>query len=141
VTPLIGIARFCGGKSLARSQRGDRILRASHAEISGALAKSQHAVPLDDQSHRGCEFGCKYCYARYTHEFMELHDSEAFERKIFVKHFDGAAFQSELPAPPSRAKRSPLVRPPPLSARRSENFCDPVILELHRAKAAGIASG
>ena len=22
--------------------------------------------------YRGCEFGCKYCYARYTHEFMEL---------------------------------------------------------------------
>jgi DNA repair photolyase len=20
--------------------------------------------------YRGCEFGCKYCYARYTHEFM-----------------------------------------------------------------------
>jgi len=46
--------------------------------------------------YRGCEFGCKYCYARYTHEFMELHDSGAFERKIFVKHFDGAAFDSEL---------------------------------------------
>ena len=46
--------------------------------------------------YRGCEFGCKYCYARYTHEFMELHDSEAFEHKIFVKHFDGVAFQSEL---------------------------------------------
>ena len=21
--------------------------------------------------YRGCEFGCNYCYARYTHEFME----------------------------------------------------------------------
>lgn len=21
--------------------------------------------------YRGCEFGCKYCYARYTHEFMQ----------------------------------------------------------------------
>src|SRR6266581_5439612 len=20
--------------------------------------------------YRGCEFGCRYCYARYTHEFM-----------------------------------------------------------------------
>src|SRR5260370_37136476 len=20
--------------------------------------------------YRGCEFGCKYCYARYTHEFL-----------------------------------------------------------------------
>ena len=24
--------------------------------------------------YRGCEFGCKYCYARYTHEFMELRE-------------------------------------------------------------------
>ena len=22
--------------------------------------------------YRGCEFACKYCYARYTHEFMEM---------------------------------------------------------------------
>src|SRR5260370_34877266 len=22
--------------------------------------------------YRGCEFACKYCYARYTHEYMEL---------------------------------------------------------------------
>ena len=35
--------------------------------------------------YRGCEFACKYCYARYTHEFMELRDANAFEHKIFVK--------------------------------------------------------
>ncbi len=35
--------------------------------------------------YRGCEFACKYCYARYTHEFMELRDANEFERKIFVK--------------------------------------------------------
>jgi len=34
--------------------------------------------------YRGCEFACKYCYARYTHEFMELGDLD-FERKIYVK--------------------------------------------------------
>src|SRR5438067_10587825 len=34
--------------------------------------------------YRGCEFACKYCYARYTHEYMELDGSE-FERKIYVK--------------------------------------------------------
>jgi DNA repair photolyase len=34
---------------------------------------------------RGCEFACKYCYARYTHEFMEIHDAAEFEHKIFVK--------------------------------------------------------
>ena len=26
--------------------------------------------------YRGCEFACKYCYARYTHEFMELRAPE-----------------------------------------------------------------
>jgi DNA repair photolyase len=59
--------------------------------------------------YRGCEFGCKYCYARYTHEFLapkpaagsapasdssclnsggrtvNLLDPEAFERVIFLK--------------------------------------------------------
>src|SRR6185312_13755074 len=35
--------------------------------------------------YRGCEFGCKYCYARYTHEFMEIGDAAEFEHKIFVK--------------------------------------------------------
>src|SRR2546430_8472778 len=32
--------------------------------------------------YRGCEFACRYCYARYTHEFMELRASEDFEDKI-----------------------------------------------------------
>ena len=35
--------------------------------------------------YRGCEFACKYCYARYTHEFMEIRDPNDFEHKIFVK--------------------------------------------------------
>ena len=46
--------------------------------------------------YRGCEFGCKYCYARYAHEFMELRDPQDFERKIFAKHFDEARFRGEL---------------------------------------------
>ena len=35
--------------------------------------------------YRGCEFACKYCYARYTHEFMEIRNPAEFEHKIFVK--------------------------------------------------------
>jgi DNA repair photolyase len=35
--------------------------------------------------YRGCEFGCRYCYARYTHEFMGLNRWEEFEQKIYVK--------------------------------------------------------
>src|SRR5712692_6353564 len=46
--------------------------------------------------YRGCEFGCKYCYARYTHEFMELRQSEEFESKIFAKQFNPELFAAEL---------------------------------------------
>jgi DNA repair photolyase len=35
--------------------------------------------------YRGCQFGCTYCYARYTAKFVELHDPRAFERRIFYK--------------------------------------------------------
>jgi DNA repair photolyase len=44
-------------------------------------------VPFDYtiNPYRGCECGCAYCYARYTHEYMELEDWRDFERKIFVK--------------------------------------------------------
>ena len=45
--------------------------------------------------YRGCEFGCKYCYARYTHEYMEL-DGGEFERKIFVKQDAGPLAAREL---------------------------------------------
>jgi DNA repair photolyase len=34
--------------------------------------------------YRGCEFACRYCYARYAHEFLEL-EPEDFEHKIYFK--------------------------------------------------------
>src|SRR5205814_9786416 len=46
--------------------------------------------------YRGCEFACKYCYARYTHEFMELRDAVDFERKIYVKHHAAELLRQEL---------------------------------------------
>jgi DNA repair photolyase len=45
--------------------------------------------------YRGCEFACKYCYARYTHEFMEL-PPEDFERRIFVKQNAAWLLEQEL---------------------------------------------
>lgn len=47
--------------------------------------------------YRGCELGCGYCYARYTHEFMEL-GPETFERLIYVKQFRRDLFERELRA-------------------------------------------
>jgi DNA repair photolyase len=51
--------------------------------------------PWTVNPYRGCEFGCRYCYARYTHEFMELDPAE-FERKIYVKGRCGELAAGEL---------------------------------------------
>jgi DNA repair photolyase len=46
--------------------------------------------------YRGCEFGCKYCYARYTHEFMGMENPLAFEEKIYSKRDAGEILRAEL---------------------------------------------
>ena len=46
--------------------------------------------------YRGCEFACKYCYARYTHEFMEMRDGADFEQKIYVKQHAAELLRHEL---------------------------------------------
>ena len=46
--------------------------------------------------YRGCEFACKYCYARYTHEFMEMRDGIEFEQKIFIKQHAANLLRQEL---------------------------------------------
>lgn len=46
--------------------------------------------------YRGCEIGCKYCYARYTHEFMELRGAGDFEQIVFAKQWNRADFLRDL---------------------------------------------
>jgi DNA repair photolyase len=57
--------------------------------------------------YRGCSFGCRYCYARYTHEFLGLEDPEAFERRIFVKV--GAASALEREATEEKLRARPIA--------------------------------
>lgn len=53
---------------------------------------------------RGCQVGCVYCYARYTHEFLGHADPMAFERTIYVKRADAPSLLASL----RRARRSGL---------------------------------
>ena len=86
--PLVGIARLaaCSPPAVSHrksSERPEYFL----LPVKSILNKCDSArVPFDwtINPYRGCEFGCLYCYARYTHEYMEL-DGADFERKIFVK--------------------------------------------------------
>ena len=90
--PLVGIARLAACSPPAESHRKS----AERPEyfllpVKSILNRCDSArVPFDwtINPYRGCEFGCHYCYARYTHEYMEL-DGGEFERKIFVKKDPG----------------------------------------------------
>ena len=86
--PLVGIARLAAQSPQAESQRkSTQKPEYFFLPVKSILNKCDSArVPFDwtINPYRGCEFGCVYCYARYTHEYMEL-DGGEFERKIFVK--------------------------------------------------------
>lgn len=45
---------------------------------------------------RGCEFGCRYCYARPTHEYLGHCDPEDFEHHVYVKRDEGDRLIPEL---------------------------------------------
>src|SRR5258707_248705 len=85
---LVGIARLAASSPPAETQRRS----AGKPEYFVLPVKSilnrcdSKRVPFEwtINPYRGCEFACKYCYARYTHEYMELDGSE-FEKKIYVK--------------------------------------------------------
>jgi DNA repair photolyase len=85
---LVGIARLAASSPPAETQRKS----AEKPEYFLLPVKSilnrcdSQRVPFEwtVNPYRGCEFACKYCYARYTHEYMELDGSE-FEKKIYVK--------------------------------------------------------
>ncbi len=46
--------------------------------------------------YRGCEFGCGYCYARYSHGYLGHDDPRAFERSIYVKSGFAQALRDDL---------------------------------------------
>jgi DNA repair photolyase len=45
---------------------------------------------------RGCELGCRYCYARPTHEYLGHGAPEEFEERIYVKQVGSPKLQASL---------------------------------------------
>ena len=82
---LVGIARLA---ALGESLDGGHNVEYFTLPVRSLLNRCTSArMPFTwtVNPYRGCEFACKYCYARYTHEFMEMRDGVDFERKIYVK--------------------------------------------------------
>jgi DNA repair photolyase len=69
--------------------------------LNRSVSKRLRWLAYSINPYRGCEFGCRYCYARYTHGFLvpgaastpagpsavatDFRDPETFERVIFLK--------------------------------------------------------
>jgi DNA repair photolyase len=81
---LVGIARLAAASEILESKR---IVQYFEIACRSVLNRTRPGMPFawSINPYRGCEFGCRYCYARYTHEFMELRDSAEFEDKIYAK--------------------------------------------------------
>jgi DNA repair photolyase len=93
---LVGIARLAAESPLVEAKRRVEYFELPTRSYITYCASPRVPFHWTVNPYRGCEFGCKYCYARYAHEFMELRDPLQFERKIFAKRFDAARFREEL---------------------------------------------
>jgi DNA repair photolyase len=91
---LVGIARLAAEGPLLEAKR-----RVQYFEIAARsiLNRTKPNMPFQwtINPYRGCEFGCKYCYARYTHEFMEMAPAD-FEDKIYAKSAAALLLRQEL---------------------------------------------
>src|SRR5579862_6054229 len=95
VPERVGIARLASSSPLADAKRGTEYFLLPVRSILNHCDSTRVPFSWTVNPYRGCEFGCHYCYARYTHEFMEL-DGADFERKIYAKANAGPITSRDL---------------------------------------------
>jgi DNA repair photolyase len=91
---LVGIAKLAASSELLEAKRSVQYFEIPARSV---LNRVKPGMPFrwSINPYRGCEFGCKYCYARYTHEFMEM-EVTAFEDKIYAKSAAAHLLSQEL---------------------------------------------
>jgi len=95
VTELAGLARLAASSPRAEAKRGTEYFLLPVRTILNQCNSERVPFRWTVNPYRGCEFGCRYCYARYTHEYLERDGSE-FETKIYVKQDAGALAGRDL---------------------------------------------
>jgi DNA repair photolyase len=92
---LIGIAKLAAESEVLEAKRAVRYFDIGCRSV---LNRTRPGLPFQwtINPYRGCEFACRYCYARYTHEFMELRDSADFEDRIYAKSGIADILRQEL---------------------------------------------
>jgi len=82
---LVGIAKLAAESPRLRDRAEAEYFALTARSTLNRESSGRMPFAWTINPYRGCEFGCKYCYARYTHEFMEHWDGLDFERKIYAK--------------------------------------------------------
>src|ERR1700722_15068658 len=92
---LVGIAKLAAQSELLETKR---VVQYFEIQSKSLLNRTRPGMPFEWSlnPYRGCEFGCRYCYARYTHEFMELRESVEFEDKIYAKSAIASTLRREM---------------------------------------------
>jgi DNA repair photolyase len=93
---LVGIARLAADGESLREGKDVEYFTLPVRSLLNRCTGVRMPFTWTINPYRGCEFACKYCYARYTHEFMEMRDGIAFEQKIFVKQHAADLLRQEL---------------------------------------------
>ncbi len=94
---LVGIARLAAeGETIREGHNVEYFTLPSKSLLNRCVRKRAMPFTWTINPYRGCEFGCRYCYARYTHEFMEMRDGLEFEQKIYVKQHAAELLRHEL---------------------------------------------
>src|SRR5258706_12107272 len=93
---LVGIARLAAHGESVRQGHEVEYFTLPVRSLLNRCTGSRMPFTWTINPYRGCEFACKYCYARYTHEFMEMRDGIEFEQKIFAKQHAAELLHQEL---------------------------------------------
>src|SRR5205809_4825566 len=93
---LVGIARLASHGESVRQGHEIEYFTLPVKSLLNRCTGTRMPFTWTMNPYRGCEFACKYCYARYTHEFMEMRDGIDFEQKIYVKQHAAEFLRQEL---------------------------------------------
>src|SRR5262244_93405 len=95
-TRLVGIARLAAHGETIRQGHDVEYFTLGIKSLLNRCTGTRMPFTWTINPYRGCEFACKYCYARYTHEFMEMRDGIEFEQKIYAKQHAADLLRQEL---------------------------------------------
>jgi DNA repair photolyase len=77
-------------------KRGVEFQELSSVRLVNRLAGAAMPFGFTVNPYRGCEFGCRYCYARPTHEYLGHTRPEEFEDRVYVKRSDRHRLLADL---------------------------------------------